>query len=189
MLYDVEYPRNQKGSNAYTGMYADLAARAAALAAELPGVYGLPPSSPTTCDATFYSGTIFQGSGAYLDDLLPGNLTAAGTFSGNSTFPGSNAGYGSDTAPVGRPLSNGAAYSNRGIRPGNSAIFGPEQHLTDPHPRIPFPSWSERLGECCSGSHEELAHEAPSGGRSSPGSPGAHTVLHTYISITQLMCW
>ncbi|CAL8466445.1 g5981 [Coccomyxa elongata] len=159
--------------DAYTGMYADLAARAEALAAELPGVYSLPPSSPTSCDAAYFAGTTFHGSGAYLGDPLPENLVAAWTFSGSGTFPGNNTGYGSDTAPVGLPLSNGAAYSNRGISPGSSTYFAPGLHLTDPQPRGPFPSWSKQLGECCSGSHEELAHEAASKGRSSPGSPGS----------------
>ncbi|BDA51175.1 hypothetical protein COCOBI_18-0510 [Coccomyxa sp. Obi] len=161
--------------DAYTGMYADLAARAAALAAELPGDYGLPPSSPTSCDAYYYIGAFQGSSSTYLDGLPPDNFAAAEPFSGSGAFPGSGAIFGSDPFCDGLPPSNSAAadaYMSSGALRGSSAFLGSEQPPRDPQPRVPSPSWSERLWESSSRSHEGLGHEAPSGGRSAPGMPG-----------------
>ena len=145
-------------------MYAELAARAAALAAELPDNYGLPSSSPTPCNAHHYIGG-FQDTGAFFDGLPPGHLAAAEPVSSSDMFPGS--------VPA-RNSAAAGAYTCSGAFPGSSADFGVEQRLMDPQSPISSPSWCERLGERCSRSHADLEHEAPSRGRSAPGISGVH---------------
>ncbi len=58
----------------------------------------------------------------------------------------------------------------------------------NPQSPISSPSWCERLGERCSRSHADLAHEAPSRGRSAPGNSGVYCCCaHAYhiLMITQ----